>query len=140
VDFADDLEREMRQQTAKAPPVNVEARRLWADLVGAEKLSGLDGTIDDQIRQICYCSGEVDTIEIAREDYLHQLENAANIGKRAGFNDGWAEASVKARGAGIQFAHERIRMEKTIRRLWWTVAIAVMASGAVVLAWVVTQF
>lgn len=138
--FADDFEREMRQQSQKAPGIDIEAGRLWADLVNAEKLTGLDAAVDDQIRQICHCSGEVDTVELTREEYLQQIEKAAQIGKRTGFNEGWAQASVKARDAGIQSAHERIRMEKTIRRLWWTVAIAVMASGAVVLAWVVTQF
>lgn len=116
-----------------------EAQQFWDDLVQAEKLTGLDAAVDEQIRQICHCTGEVDTVELRREEYLNQIEKAAQIGRRSGFNEGWAQASVKARDAGIQFAHERICMEKTIRRLWWTAAIAAVVSALSALLWIVTH-
>ncbi len=81
-----------------------------------------DRAVGSEIDRIRRCSG---CDAVAREEFLRQIEKSAHIG--------YQDATRKWQGV-------RAQMERTIRRLWWTVAIAVMASGAVVLAWVVCQF
>lgn len=113
----------------------------WNDLVKAERAANgksfdqwperaQDRLIGDVLKPPTPCEGLILFME-QKMFYAH-IEKSAQIGKRCGFNEGWAQASVR-------WAGEKAKMENTIRRIWWALAITVIAGGMMALAWMVNR-